>query len=129
MVVAAFSYCVCVCGVGLLDHVVILFVGGGGHPVLRSGCTILHFHQQHMGFSFLHILSNTVIFWGLKVAIPVDAKWELTVISIYISLMTNDVEHLFVCLLAICISPLEKCLFKFFAYFLIRIFFVFVVEL
>lgn len=29
-------------------------------------------------------------------------------------LVTNDVEHLFVCLLAIGISSLEECLFKFF---------------
>ena len=43
-------------------------------------------------------------------------KYYLIAVLVGISLVTNDIAHLFMCLLAIFITPLEKCLFESFAY-------------
>ena len=123
--------------VGLMDHRVVMFVISWGASILSSivAASIYIPINRTSGSPFLHILAHTFYFLCLLITFLTGVRWYVIVVLISVSLTINDVEHLFMCLSAICVSswktvspeflPIFKSNCWFFSYWIVFVLYIF----
>ena len=83
------------------------------HTVLHISCNSLHSHQKGRKVPFAPYPLQYLLFVDFLNDGPSDWCQVIPIIvSICISLIISDVEHFFMYFLAICMSSLEKFLFR-----------------
>ena len=102
--------------VGLLDHMIVLFLIFWGIAILFSTAAARIYIPTNsaQGFQFPRIFTSTRYFPFLPsvVSILLGVKRYFIVVWICISLTISDAEHLFIHSVAICMSSLKQCLFS-----------------
>ena len=89
------------------------------HTNFQSGCTNLNSHQQWRSVPLTpHPLQHKLSSVFFVLAILSGVRWYLSVILIFISLMTKDVEQFLKCLSTIWDPLVENSLFSSISYFL-----------
>ena len=111
--------------VELLGHVVNSMFNCLRHcqTVFQRGWIILLSRQQCIRIlTSLHPSRYLLLSDFIILAILVSVKCSLTAVLLHTSLRTNNIEDLSMCILVVCITSLEKCVFRFLAHFLIVVF-------